>query len=487
MRSLKDRIDESDQLSMKIVASSLAILSMVFVFPACVHSPQRSEPRVPASAANASVTSDPTYDTLVNKIVVDEATPTIAGVLEKLRKAYPQYLASHTLAYQSFSLHGSSMENPRAIVFGDSGNLVISFNGERSQKAYSNLEIMTFDKSKGFEFREITFLKEPHAEPSPGLEDNEIETRTATAVISKPNPKVCSQCHGENARPIFQPYSTWPGFYGSDDDNLYRFLGKEPYYEISGSMKRAMHFDDVDHELEGFKRYLAGKKANARYSQLPDLPSVKTRSELSSPRGSTYVAKTDEDYRRRANLALMLTFYDQIDALLFQRVMKLNPKTLQVKAIAQSLCDLGHPLQIAYLKTIDPRGVKIGAMRKRLTDTMTYLRKDDFGRIYDYFDGDVAPYYGYDDSGDPDIAPVPRRAQFIDRVLPGFGFGDSDVAFAVVMKDLGIDLTEYAINLRREPNFANGISSFWTFERLIVKEYGKRIGNLDITCDRITD
>ncbi len=130
----------------------------------------------------------------------------IEDLLKYLSQNKPKYLSRHTLGYASKSLHESSFENPRAIVFGSSAHFVISFNGSEKQRAYEMLEVMNFNKvTKQFEFYEIEF--------------NEKNSMTKPYKISENGGQQgkCLGCHAE-FKPIWSQYDTWPGFYGSSDD-----------------------------------------------------------------------------------------------------------------------------------------------------------------------------------------------------------------------------------------------------------------------------
>src|SRR5688572_936104 len=51
--------------------------------------------------------------------------------IEEVLAALPDtHLANYTLMHRSRSLHGSSVENPRAILFGKDAKFVLTFNGD---------------------------------------------------------------------------------------------------------------------------------------------------------------------------------------------------------------------------------------------------------------------------------------------------------------------------------------------------------------------
>ena len=463
----------------------LTLLLTTLIFSSCVHplvAPTPHEPRDPASATGraGSTTAEPNYETL-KTILLNEKIPSIAGVVKRIAALSPSYVAAHTLAYQSFSLHESSFENPRAIVFGNTGDLVMTFNGNPSQRSYSNLEVMTFDRAKGYEFREITFLKEPNAASSPGLEESDIEIRTPTVLISKPNPQVCTQCHGERAIPIWQPYFTWPGMYGSDDDNLFRIGVKEVGYDVTSSFQRGMKFDGADLELEGYKRYLTGKKSNARYSSLPDLPFVKDRPQLTGYSINLEGKSPDaNEYSHRVNLALLLTLNNQGDQRLFDRIIAKKPTLKQLIALQQAICVPDATAPSPAIKAIPGFKSVVQARRRILDLAAKRVHDEDYGRIYDYYKGEITPDFGYDDDSDPNVVAKPRREQFINKVQPQHSVGENideaTAEFSIMIEKFGIDLSEYAINLRREPNYENGLVDFWRLRHMLTDEVKKQTG-----------
>jgi hypothetical protein len=168
----------------------------------------------------------------------------VAGLPEDLRSQY-------TLVFASRSLQGASWSNPRAVLFGSAARLVITFNGEPSQRGYSALETMEFSAAANrFLFREISFA-----------------TRSAgyDVRISDPNPARCAACHGDPARPIWDSAPLWPGVYG------------ERYG--SGLSGR---------ELQGMKAFLALQASHARYRHLAGAGALAER--------ETYVASSRTRY-----------------------------------------------------------------------------------------------------------------------------------------------------------------------------------------------
>ena len=121
--------------------------------------------------------------------------------VEGLIAALPEDLRAHyTLVFSSRSLQEASFAAPRVILFGGDARLIVSFNGDASQRGYSQLETLEFDPTQSrFILREISFH---------GGEG------VIGATFSSPNPPRCVACHDRPVRPIWDEPPTWPGVYG---------------------------------------------------------------------------------------------------------------------------------------------------------------------------------------------------------------------------------------------------------------------------------
>ncbi len=145
--------------------------------------------------------------------------------VEQLLSALPKsYLDHYTLMFQSRSLQSASFSNPRAIVFGTNGKLIMSFNGSPEQTGYYAIEAIEFnDLTKSFQMEEIAF-------PEPG------DPSAHGAQFSKRNPDKCLKCHTANTHPIWDAPPLWPGAYGeayheklskAESDGLYSYLQQQ--------------------------------------------------------------------------------------------------------------------------------------------------------------------------------------------------------------------------------------------------------------------
>lgn len=167
----------------------------------------------------------------LRQLVRQEGLSSVAAIVERLPREHRE---NYTLVYDSRSLQGASYENPRAILFGGTAGLVLSFNGDPSQRRYNTIEAM--------QFREASESFELYA----------IEVRDGETRISAPNPGVCTSCHGSPPRPIWSSYEYgdrapvhWPGFYGSTHDapvlNANEKAAFEGFRERAASHPRYRH------------------------------------------------------------------------------------------------------------------------------------------------------------------------------------------------------------------------------------------------------
>jgi hypothetical protein len=132
---------------------------------------------------------------------VDSIAELVPLLPEELRKNF-------TFVYDSRSPFKSGItgEYPRVILFTDDARLVLTFIGDERQPGFDLLETMAFDYEKTkFDL---------HAYLLPAGERRSW----------RPSPEEarCARCHGADARPIFDSYPLWPGYYGSVQDTFPR-------------------------------------------------------------------------------------------------------------------------------------------------------------------------------------------------------------------------------------------------------------------------
>lgn len=157
--------------------------------------------------------------------------------------------------------------SPRAIVFDLDSGFTISYNGGG--------KICTVDKIKGVHGKDISCDgKETDQENSHTLDMMEFDQETHKFIFEKwdligkdtnKNNKNCAFCHGagEKARPVYSMYPDWPGFYGSDNDEL-----TNPNMVIVGGGYTPAITPSSDYQKNEFKDFLEFRRL-VRESNLP--------------------------------------------------------------------------------------------------------------------------------------------------------------------------------------------------------------------------
>jgi len=150
----------------------------------------------------------------------------VESLLEKLPEAYRTYFV---LQYNSQSNHSSDETHPRVIFFGPDAKLLLAFSGLPSDPHYHTVEMIEYEPDRAsFSFYSL------HFQP------------TGPARVEV-NPKDCQRCHGEDPKPNWEPYSLWPGTFGSLHDRI-----------LIGSREHA-----------GFESFLKSYQQSTRYRNLP--------------------------------------------------------------------------------------------------------------------------------------------------------------------------------------------------------------------------
>ena len=218
---------------------------------------------------------DPSFQNLMD-INKKNRPEKLVDFIKIIKKLFPGYFNKYTLAYESLSQQKASFENPRVIVFGDTARLVIAYNGHPLQKGFGSLETMEYIDDRGFIFRELGFVKEGYVNDLPFAEIDQ-SLSSENLIVSVSNPSKCFSCHDTtfaNPRPIFEKYRVWPGFYGSDDDYVFRARIPRRYGVsesaesklLPTSLSRMYRVVNKDIEREALVDFIKGnKKVNERY------------------------------------------------------------------------------------------------------------------------------------------------------------------------------------------------------------------------------
>ena len=381
--------------------------------------------------------SDLRFEAL-REILVREQPHTIAATLAAISERFPAYLTHHTLAYHSLSLHGSSHENPRAIVFGNTGNFIISFNGDPAHRGFGGLEVMEFSAAHGYSFRAISFLSEPN-NGAELIGADEVELRTPNVLISKPNPKICASCHdAPNLRPIWEPFALWPGFYGSANDGLFR--------DLSDSEGQTRSADDVRGAKRESRRQGEGWFCEISRQQVRSI--LVTRS-LPLPEGleiAPFERKPVSSSRRRPNLALTKLFSIQAAISMVRDASAGADGGKNLTLMAASECmrsnAAGPPPEV--LKQLTARAPFWKAEFRRDIAGMT---QRDFDRMQDYFNGELE--LKIDD-------------EFLDAAA-----SSQPWLLAAALDAIGMNIQNYSMNVNRVASFHDGANGLFALDAIL--------------------
>jgi hypothetical protein len=153
----------------------------------------------------------------------------IEDLLTYLSLKFPSVRDRVAFVYRSRSLQGATPDNPRMIYFG-SRKFALAVNGSSDLVGGDRIEILDFETDGTIKPREII--------------------QVANTLQFDDHPTSCAACHGVEAKPIFDTYLVWPGFFGSEDDRTFQGKNFEAY--------RFKEYDYVS-------TFLTTYKSNPRY------------------------------------------------------------------------------------------------------------------------------------------------------------------------------------------------------------------------------
>jgi len=121
--------------------------------------------------------------------------------VDDLLGALPEeQLASVVLLEQSGSLHRADVAHPRMVFYGPDARLIVAVSTLPADRRYETVELMELDEDTGaFRLAAITFGDDGVAVEGDGR---------------------CTGCHGDEPRPIWGAYPSWPGAFGPLDGEL---------------------------------------------------------------------------------------------------------------------------------------------------------------------------------------------------------------------------------------------------------------------------
>lgn len=233
----------------------------------------------------------------------------IEDFLDWVNLTDPSQLEWFTLMRDSQSAQGASPDAPRAIVFGPESKFIFTFNGHPEQVGNDEVEMIFFRET-----------------PSPRWEMRKLSFHTAQGkvVFSEANPAFCLSCHQNPVRPIWNPYDSWPGAYGENDDAIPDFENDK--YARTGFTSSSV--EERKLEFKQFSDFVKNKDQHNRYSKLK-FPEGSPVSPY-SPEGRYF------EYRFRPNLKLTESLVDLHSKTLLAKL-KSHPQYESSKALLLAL------------------------------------------------------------------------------------------------------------------------------------------------------
>lgn len=144
---------------------------------------------------------------------VQDSQPQVRTVEELLHQLPLAYRAHFVLQYDSHSNHSSNPTHPRVIFFGPDAKLLLAFSGLPTDSFYETVEMIEYEPAKAsYSFYSIHFQENSQAE---------VEI----------NPQDCLRCHGTDPKPNWEPFSLWPGTFGSLHDKILPQTKEHHFFE----------------------------------------------------------------------------------------------------------------------------------------------------------------------------------------------------------------------------------------------------------------
>jgi hypothetical protein len=130
----------------------------------------------------------------------DLESKNIVRIEEALRLISVQDRSHFTLMKGSIGLQEASLEAPRALVFGETADLIFTFNSHETQGGGSDLEIMSFNpQTETYDFEVISF-------------------KGGQRLYSEKNPPLCIGCHSTLGKPLWGSKGLNPRAFGGNHD-----------------------------------------------------------------------------------------------------------------------------------------------------------------------------------------------------------------------------------------------------------------------------
>lgn len=211
----------------------------------------------PQPALEAPLT-DASFQALLGN---DPATGRPVDTVQALLPLLPRALrANFTLVYDSRSPFKEQITPalPRVILFTDDARFILTFIGDPSAPGHDLVETMSFDDDTA-RFKLSAYI---------------LPAAQRAGWTPSPTAANCAGCHGADARPIYDSYPLWPGFYGSVLDTFFR-----------DRIGRA--------ELKKYRAFLDGPAKTGVYSSLVFRPGSPTSPYLDPRRARNHKVEVD--------------------------------------------------------------------------------------------------------------------------------------------------------------------------------------------------
>lgn len=196
---------------------------------------------------------------------------------------------SYVLMHNSGSIQGASFQNPRAILFTPTADLVVAFNGKNSQVNGNRIEAMAFNNTKNkFDLIEVSFVN--------GKAKTEI------------NPRKCTFCHTDGNIPNWRQYNNWSGAYGANSNRIDYLV--DPYADYKGGINETLTQRKIPatHVLAEFKNFVEVRNdPQSRYHNLVSPPNEPFWPLYSDPESGA--SGESYDYSPNRRLGIGLTFH----------------------------------------------------------------------------------------------------------------------------------------------------------------------------------
>jgi hypothetical protein len=133
----------------------------------------------------------------LRRMLITQEISNVDDMVVRLKREAPEFLENFVLVHDSFSLQKSTPKHPRAILFSNNADLILTYNGSPESDGFGTVETIEWESKAGrYIFREILFPKENPAKAK------ELEKAQETAweydgkelKISQPNPQKCTSC-----------------------------------------------------------------------------------------------------------------------------------------------------------------------------------------------------------------------------------------------------------------------------------------------------